>query len=378
MDISKIESGNMTLKKEKNIIHDLILELYNKFLKEGELKDKSHINLRKVIHDSGRNIILNSDKLRLTQVFNNIFQNAMKFTDQGFIEMGYSVKEYEVIEFYIKDSGIGIEENKKEIIFERFRMTDETMTRRFGGAGLGLSISKSIITMLNGEIRVESAVGKGSTFYFTIPVDSSDIMLNQNNGEYIEKPGSAGTDLSGKTILVVEDEDANYFLIETLLRKYNPKIIRARDGLDAIRVTQSQDNPDLILMDIRLPGLNGIESTRKIREFNPKVPIIAQTAYAFPEDKEKAIAAGCNDFITKPINHDQLIKKINKHISQKVQMDGSRGKKVSITSIKAFGNSPVCNYISPKDSGGKKMRIIFYLQINLIISNLRSYNYDKR
>lgn len=318
MDISKIESGSMTIIKEKNIIHDLIIKLYSKFLKEMELKDKSHIKLRKVIPDSGRNIILNSDKLRLIQVFNNIFQNAMKFTNEGTIEMGYSVKGNKIIQFYIKDTGIGIEENKKEIIFERFRMTDETMTRRFAGAGLGLSISKNIITMLNGEIRVESAVGKGSTFYFTIPVDSSDIMLNQNNGESIEKPGSAGTDLSGKTILVVEDEDANYLLIETLLRKYNPKIIQAIDGLEAIRVTQSQDNPDLILMDIRLPRLNGLEATKKIREFNPEVPIIALTAYAFSEDKEKAFAAGCNDFITKPIKHDQLIEKINMLISQTV------------------------------------------------------------
>ena len=251
-----------------------------------------------------------SDPLRFKQVMNNLISNAIKFTPSGIVEFGYQVINEQTIQFFIKDTGIGLPPEKLGIIFERFRQAEETTTKSYGGTGLGLTISRKLIELLGGNIWVESELKNGSTFYFTLPykpIKESGILKPFSNK-------SDKHDWSGKTILVAEDENSNFEFIQATLSRTNAKILRAKNGIEAVDAC-FRNKIDLVLMDIRMPEMNGYEATRKIRAKMPDLPVVSLTAYAMTEDRAKSLAEGCDDHISKPIRPNELIEKISKYLA---------------------------------------------------------------
>jgi len=255
-------------------------------------------------------VMISTDGLKLKTIIFNLIDNALKFTDFGSVEFNVS-KTADFLKFTITDTGIGIPDNKKPTIFDRFMQVDASKTRLFEGLGLGLSISKAHVEMMNGEIWVESEVGKGSAFCFTIPHKSSSeektvtkTVITHNNSDH---------KLKGLRILIAEDDETSLELLHHTIRSIAVEILIVRNGVDAIKACRNNPDIDLILMDIKMPGMDGHEATRQIRLFNKDVVIIAQTAFAFTGDREEAIAAGCNDYISKPLNKTTLSGLIKKH-----------------------------------------------------------------
>jgi len=219
-----------------------------------------------------------------------------------------------MISAYVKDTGVGIPQKQHQMIFERFRQGSESHNRDYEGSGLGLSICKSYVEMLGGEIWVESEEGKGSTFYFTIPynavLEEKAEIKNAISAEH--KEGQ----LKNLKILIVEDDEISYSLLTKMLQKISKEVLHAITGVEAVEACRNNPDLDLVLMDIRMHKMDGNEATRQIRQFNKDVIIIAQTAYAFSGDREKAIEAGCNDYITKPINMTLLFELIKRHYAK--------------------------------------------------------------
>ena len=242
----------------------------------------------------------------MDQVITNLIQNAIKFTEKGFIEIGYELLNND-IQFYVKDTGLGIAPQNLELIFERFGQAEDGYSRNFEGAGLGLSICKGFVELMTGKIWVESEFNKGSIFYFTIPYKPA--VKNTNTQK--QKNSSGNYNWKGKKIMLVEDETFSQNFMETLILPHGAKIVYATDGFDALNKVRLNPDIDLILMDIRLPGIDGIETTKKIRLLGFNKPIIAQSANALPEDKKLCINAGCNDFVAKPIIRLEFLKTIN-------------------------------------------------------------------
>jgi CheY-like chemotaxis protein len=318
ISISKIESGESTLSVSLTNINELIENLVSFFSPEAEQKK---IKIRFLHYLPVHEAVIRTDKEKVTSILTNLIKNAIKFTETGSIEVGY-IKKEDYLEFFVKDTGTGVPEDLKENIFERFRQGSESLIRNYEGAGLGLSISKGYVDVLGGKIWVESnpkepLTGKlnsenGSTFYFTLPVDSGNkektainkIPANDVKERIIKNP----------KILIVEDDRISEFLISIISKKISNNILKVANGTDAIRIFQNNPDIDLVLMDIKLPGMDGYEATRQIRKFNKNVIIIAQTAYVLEGDREKAIAAGCNDYISKPINVIKLKEMILKHL----------------------------------------------------------------
>jgi CheY-like chemotaxis protein len=201
--------------------------------------------------------------------------------------------------------------DKLNVIFERFRQAEESTTKEYGGTGLGLTISRRLVELLGGKIWVESTINEGSTFYFTLPLEQ----LKGKQAAKAAEDDSNDFDWSDKKILVAEDEASNFELVKATLLKTNVKLIRAYTGLEAVDISKKETDIDLILMDIRMPGMNGYEATKLIKSFNAKIPVLSLTAYAMAEDREKSIAAGCDDYISKPIKPNDLIKTIGKYIN---------------------------------------------------------------
>ena len=293
INISKIESNQEELFFETVSINNLLTELYDTYEKEAESK-----NIQLFFENllNPEDCFVYTDIAKLKQILNNLISNAIKFTNQGKIEFGCILKD-KILEFFVKDSGIGIEKNMHEQIFERFRQVEVDTTRDFGGIGLGLSISKEYVEMLNGKIWLISEVDKGSEFYFNIP-----FMKNENKEtELIENEHKVNYKLENTTILIAEDNELNFVYLEELLSITNAKILHVTNGFEAVKICKTNKNIDLVLMDIKMPKLNGFEATLQIKKLRPDLPIIAQTAYAFTDDKAKAIHAGCDDYIAKPI-----------------------------------------------------------------------------
>jgi len=315
LDISKIEVGQVQINKEDTSVNNILDELLTLF--KPEIADKEiSLNLHKELIDSESVII--TDGVRLRQILTNLVNNAIKFTRKGYVEFGYllvpecagnnSNKDL-CLQFYVKDTGIGIPNKKREIIFDRFRQSDESHTRKYGGTGLGLAISRGLVELLGGKIWHESAENEGSTFYFTIPYKIGD----PKQILQIEAKYDNHYNWKKHAVLIVEDDDISYNYMSKLLEKTGVKVYRAISGLEAIDFCKGKCKADLILMDIQLPGINGYEATQKIREFLPDIPIIAQTAHALAEDKKKSMNAGCNAFITKPIKRQVLLRTLEKY-----------------------------------------------------------------
>jgi signal transduction histidine kinase len=253
-----------------------------------------------------------SDEIKIQQVLTNLISNAIRNTSAGTIEVGCSITDNKELLFSVKDSGIGIAKEYHEIIFERFRQVDNTFSRNYGGNGLGLAISKAYVELLGGKIWVESTPGIGSTFFFTIPFVplETEPLTVQNN------IGKLAVNREGATILIAEDVETNFKFLEITLLKENIKILRARNGAEAVEICKTNKTIDLVLMDIKMPELNGLEATKQILEFRSDLPIIAQTAYAFTNDRIRALESGCVDYISKPIKINSLLKMIDKHLNR--------------------------------------------------------------
>jgi PAS domain S-box-containing protein len=296
VDISKIESKMMELNIKESNINNQIEFLYMVFKPEVENK-KVKFSFKNGL--AAKEAIINTDQEKVYAVLTNLIKNAIKFTDEGSIEFGYE-KKGECLKFFVRDTGIGIPETHKEIVFERFRQGSESPSRGYEGSGLGLSISKTYVEMLGGKIWVESKEKEGSTFYFTIPYNA----MSREEKEVISTGSEKDKEVEIKNlkILIVEDDEISHLLLTRTLDKISKEIIRAKTGVEAIVACRNNPDIDLILMDIKMPDMDGYETTLQIRQFNTEAIIIAQTAYGFSSDREEAIKAGCNDFITKPIN----------------------------------------------------------------------------
>jgi signal transduction histidine kinase len=313
LDISKIESGQMKVFLSESNINEQIEYIFT-FLKPEIEKKGLQFFYKNALPPN--EAIIKTDREKIYAILTNLVKNAVKYTNEGSIEFGYEKKEKD-LEFYIKDTGIGVAENRQDAIFERFIQADISDKHAFQGAGLGLSIAKAYVEMLGGKIWLESNhERKGSTFYFTIPYNVGPIMEEMEIKKIpsLEKNGNLIKDLK---ILIVEDEETSDLLIKMALKKISHTILDAKNGVEAIDVCRNNPDIDLILMDIKMPEMNGYEATREIRQFNKDVIIIAQTAYSFIGDKKKAIEAGCNDHISKPINIDIFLALIQTYFRYK-------------------------------------------------------------
>jgi CheY-like chemotaxis protein len=253
------------------------------------------------------NLEIATDYHIVMQVLLILLKNAIKFTTQGYIEYGTIVREGELI-FYVKDTGIGIDERNLELIFEKFRQVDESSTREFGGVGIGLTIAKGLANMLNGRIWVDSTLGKGSCFNLGFKLDGLTI------NSLAEYPIQKAEPLKGRKILVVEDEESNYLLLLGSLRLIGVEVERAYNGLEAVAFLKENSAIDLILMDLKMPVMDGFTASTAIKSMLPHIPIIAQTAYAMVGDREKALDSGCDDYIAKPIRREALLELLRKYI----------------------------------------------------------------
>ncbi len=306
VDISKIEAGLMKLDLKETNINDQIEYIYSFFKPEVEAKGIKFSFSNSLPENES---IIYTDSEKTYAILTNLVKNAIKYTEEGKIEFGYFKKE-EFLEFYVKDTGIGIPTDRQEAIFERFIQADivDKMARQ--GAGLGLSISKAYIDMLGGKIWIESAERIGSTFYFTVPYNAVQerIVFQQNKAE-----SSLNPEVPELKILIAEDDETSEILLDAVVKTFGKVILKARTGSEAVEACLNNPDIDLILMDIQMPGLNGYEATRQIRQLNKDIVIIAQTAFGLSGDREKAIEAGCNDYIAKPINNKQLLTLIQRY-----------------------------------------------------------------
>lgn len=297
LDIAKIESGQLPVYIENCHISGLLTEL-DTFFKEYQVRiNKPQIRFGIEAQCDLTDVTLNTDRVKLRQIFTNLISNAFKFTHQGKITGGCKFDDNHQLIFYVSDTGIGIPKDKHEKIFERFIQLETGGARVYGGTGLGLSIVKGLIHLLGGKIWLESEPGVGTTFYFTIEnLKASDTKRNQSK----EKTNVQEYHFAGKTVLIVEDDVYNAELMKEILTDTGINLIYAETGEEAIRKTFDHQ-PDIILMDIRLPDASGFEITQEILKSFPEMKIIAQTAYASGDDREKAIASGCVEYISKPI-----------------------------------------------------------------------------
>lgn len=304
LDLSKIEAGTLEFVYRKVNLSDICHEIYEVL----HTRVNSGVSL---IYEESPEVVINCDNNRLLQVITNLITNAIKFTTVGDIRFGYTIKENNTIEFYVKDTGMGIQKDKVESIFARF-----TKLNNFAqGTGLGLSICKMIIEKMGGDIWVESEYSIGSKFYFTIPYTKEmviqeplcDCEVIVEEQKEIEKES-----MNRKNILIAEDIDSNYMLVQAALGK-NFNIIRATNGLTAVDTFKKMDM-DLIIMDIKMPVMDGLMATKEIRKISKTIPIIALTSFAFESDRQAALESGCNDFITKPITICGFAERISKYI----------------------------------------------------------------
>ena len=302
--ISCIETNQLKISKISFNPNKLLLELFEDYNTLQNKIGKSHISL--IINiENDNNIILHNDFTRLKQIFSILLDNAFKFTDAGKIEFGYTVQNSK-INFFVSDTGIGIPTDKQQIIFKSFTQADDNITQLFGGTGLGLSIAIGLIKLIGAQLTINSEVNKGTKIEFDLSIEQTNQLFDHNviiqqNG--LEKPN----------LLVAEDEEFNFEYINELLSETNINVIHAINGQKAIEIFKTE-KIDIILMDLKMPIMDGFEATKNIRKFNNQVPIIAQTAYSYK--REDCINAGFTDYITKPFNDEQLIKMITQYVDK--------------------------------------------------------------
>jgi len=304
--IATIEAGQEKLNENELHLNNLLVFLREQFAAKAGVKNLSFEMMPGL--DDDRSLII-ADETKLMQILSNLLENAIKFTREGQVLVGYTLKHGQ-LEFFVKDTGIGIPESMHETIFNRFSQVESSISRQFGGSGLGLSISKAYVDLQGGKIWVESEPGEGSSFYFTLPYRHVSLANNRSDVSPITLQTEEG---QGTTFLVAEDEDLNFMLVRELLRKFEVKIIRAVNGAEAVEIARTT-KVDMVLMDLKMPVMDGFEATRTIKSFLPDLPIVALTAYSLEADRERAIQSGCADVIVKPINREHLYERLNAYL----------------------------------------------------------------
>lgn len=311
LDLSRVEAGELIIKRAPTDLNQMCQSLRQLF----KFRCPDSVNM--VWAKPNMNVMFNTDENRLAQVFSNLISNALKHTTMGSINYGYRlINDGQEIEFYVSDTGTGIAPEDLPEIFNTYMSKDaETMQN---GYGLGLPLSKIIVEKLGGQIKVSSELGKGSTFTFTFPFDGTVGGLNKGsrtttNSRTI-RVSTKTSQADMKLILVAEDEDSNFELVKIVLAK-RYRLVRAKNGIEAVTLSE-EEHPDLILMDIRMPDMNGLDATRIIKEVNHDVPIIALSAYAFDENVREAKNAGCDDFLAKPFRVEDLIEMVHKYVAE--------------------------------------------------------------
>jgi PAS domain S-box-containing protein len=311
VDLSRLESDEIRIIPTIVSLNDLMLQTRKQFEAYVMNKEKQHIEFRlKIPHEI--NPVINIDELRIRQVLSNLLSNAFKFTARGAVEFGYNIVDNHLLKFYVSDTGQGISEENQKIIFNRFQQGARSPKETVPGTGLGLAISKGLVRLLGGEIELESKEGFGSTFCFTIPFEEAS-QDKQGEPERNQLESTGIPQLREKKVLISEDDFYSREMMIYLLKKTGANLIIAKDGRETMKKFR-QNTIDLVLLDIRLPKMDGFEIIRKIRLKDREIPVIAQTAYAMNEDIRKFREAGFTDYLTKPINHNELYNVLSRYL----------------------------------------------------------------
>lgn len=310
LDFSRVEAGEISIKKGMTDLNDLCHSLQNIF------KFRCPDTVQLVWNKPNMKVTLNTDANRVTQVFSNLIGNALKHTTKGSITYGYRlINDGTEVEFFVTDTGSGIDPNDIENIFGTYVSRDADTQN---GYGLGLALCKTIVEKMDGRISVQSRLGEGSTFRFVLPFEGTIGGMAKNGRTTTNSRTIRSTTMTNlqnaPVILVAEDEDSNYELVRIVLSK-RYRLMRAVNGIEAVTLCEDE-HPDMILMDIRMPGMNGLDATRIIKEVNHDIPVVALSAYAFDENIREAKAAGCDDFMAKPFRVEDLLDMVEKYVKQ--------------------------------------------------------------
>jgi PAS domain S-box-containing protein len=307
IDISKIEAGKMVLKLEDVDINGLMFHLYTFFKPEAEKKGLKLSFVKKLADEES---IVTTDRTKLSQIISNLLKNAIKFTYEG--EIVYGCERIDGnLKFFIKDTGVGVPEDQRDKIFNRFVQSSKTIALNQEGAGLGLAIAKSFVNLLGGNIWIKPNNGKGSVFYFEIPFKKQSVSNHTAENNLL-----LGNNLDKRRFLIVDDDENSQLLLKRLFEKFKVNLLFTENGHDAVEIIKSEVPIDLIIMDIKMPVMDGLEATRQIKKINNKVPVIALTAYALTGDDVLALNVGCNDYLTKPVNKEALFQAINNQLKK--------------------------------------------------------------
>ncbi|MBK9290639.1 MAG: response regulator [Bacteroidetes bacterium] len=308
IDISRIEAGQIRISKADVRIESVFRELLQMFDNEIYKRGKaSKLELR-IGRCQPSDACVHTDPYRFRQIMINLLSNAIKFTESGIIEFGYLPADSALMQFYVKDTGIGIDPAAAAKVFQRFGQIGHPGVQNRQGVGLGMSITRQLVELMGGQIWFDSQPGKGTTFYFTLPAC---------NPQKIQTAQSFALDLfewSNEIFLVVDDVEYNYLFLRSVLKNTGALLLWAKNGEEAVRYCRSNPDISLVLMDMQLPKLDGFEATRQIKEINPNLPVIAQTAFADDDSRRKAMESGCDDFLAKPINKQELFTVISQHL----------------------------------------------------------------
>jgi signal transduction histidine kinase/CheY-like chemotaxis protein len=307
IEVARLEAGEISLEPKNFGVNQLLLELLDDFERNDTRKSSISVNITSV--GSDEEYLLYNDQVRLKQLLSILIGNGLKFTEEGSVDFGYKLNKNHQIEFFVKDSGIGIPLSQQKNIFEPFRQADNSLTRKFGGAGIGLTIVKHLVNLMNGQIVLESEEGKGALFRIILPIVEPGPELSG-----VKIKARPQIDLSGKHILVVEDVESNYQYIVAVLKSTQVSIHWITDGNAAVDFCLNYPDISMVFMDINLPGIDGYEATRRVKSERPDLPIVALTAYAMTGEKERCLAAGCNEYLSKPVSPKDLIAVVKKYI----------------------------------------------------------------
>ncbi len=306
LDISRLETKKVKLIKSQFCLNDLIFQLFNAF--ENKAKEQNiALYTKKTLSD--KNSIIQTDQTKLVKIISNLIDNSLKYTKQGQVEFGYYIENKELI-IFVKDTGVGIEESNRDIIFERFRRAEDENTSMIKGLGLGLSIVKENVEILGGKLEFISKKDEGTTFFVKLKLENIGLLNT------IDK-----TKKMKYKILIAEDDEINFLYLESLLQLFisDAEIIHAKNGQEAVKIVNTRDI-DFVFMDLKMPQMDGFEATKRIKEIKPQLKIIAQTAYSGEEDKIKALNAGCDDFLSKPMKKSNIHSILNKYLFDKKEL----------------------------------------------------------
>jgi CheY-like chemotaxis protein len=304
MDISMIVSGLTEINKRRFSLKSFLKKINDE---TTETSSSRNLGLKIITRSPKEDVDIVTDEILLEKIFKNLLDNAIKFTKSGSITIGYDFRSgYHY--FSVSDTGTGISDDSLSVIFELFRQADLSISRSYEGSGLGLSIARGFVKLLGGEIWVESVVDEGSTFFFTIPTDSASSHFTASDFRSFQP--------DQPVILVAEDDDSNYKYLEIVLKRASYHVLRAKNGYETVDTCRSHPELNLLLTDMKMPGMDGLESTRIIRELLPNLPIIGLSGLISTDDEDAARSAGCNDYMVKPVSKIKLLDTIKRLLYQ--------------------------------------------------------------